>query len=180
MLLCCCVVVVRCCCSLLLLLLLLLCCCCCCCSLLLFVVVVVLLLLFRVVLGLDSAGPPSDRPPSARPPKISLFFFPLPPPFRSFSVSLGVFSLNLVVFLKAGTLKCARMGSRATRFHQLRQATQWAEENVSNADIVFFAGDRNFVRSDSERWSSASSVWRPSLRMNATWGRMALLHGSRL
>ena len=43
------------------------------------------------------------------------------------------------------------------------------KKNVSNADIVFFAGDRNFVRSESERWSSASSVWRPSLRMNATW-----------
>ena len=38
------------------------------------------------------------------------------------------------------------------------QATQWAKEDVSNADIVFFAGDRNFVRSDSERWSGASSV----------------------
>ena len=59
--------------------------------------------------------------------------------------------------------------AEATRIHQLRQATQWAKENVSSADIVFFAGDRNFVRSDSERWSSASSVWRPSLRMNATW-----------
>ena len=59
--------------------------------------------------------------------------------------------------------------AEATRTHQHRQATQWAEENVSSADIVFFAGDRNFVRSDSERWSGASSVWRPSLRMNAAW-----------
>ena len=59
--------------------------------------------------------------------------------------------------------------AEATRIHQLRQATQWAKENVSSADIVFFAGDRNFVRCDSERWRSASSVWRPSLRMNATW-----------
>ena len=59
--------------------------------------------------------------------------------------------------------------AEATRIHQLRQATQCAKENVSNADIVFFAGDRNFVRSNSERWSSASSVWRPPLRMNATW-----------
>ena len=59
--------------------------------------------------------------------------------------------------------------AEATRIHQLRQATQWAKENVSSADTVFFAGDRNFVRSDFERWSSASSVWRPSLRMNAAW-----------
>ena len=59
---------------------LLLCCCC-------FVVVVWFCLV--VVVGLDSAGPPS-----AGPPKISLFFFPLPPPFRSLCVSLGVFSLN--------------------------------------------------------------------------------------
>ena len=46
----------------------------------------------------------------------------------------------------------------ATRIHQLQQTTQWAKENVSSADIVFFARDRNFVGSDSERWSSASSV----------------------
>ena len=44
--------------------------------------------------------------------------------------------------------------AEATRIRQLRQATQWAKENVSSADIVFFAGDRNFVRSDSERWIS--------------------------
>ena len=41
--------------------------------------------------------------------------------------------------------------------------------HVSSTNIVVFAGDRNFVRSDPEKWSSASSVWRPSLRMNATW-----------
>ena len=29
--------------------------------------------------------------------------------------------------------------------------------------------DRNFVRSDSDKWSIASSVWRPSWRMNAAW-----------
>ena len=57
--------------------------------------------------------------------------------------------------------------AEATRIHQLLQVSQWEFENVSNADIVFFAWDRNFVRS--ERWSSASSVWRPSLRMNTTW-----------
>ena len=31
---------------------------------------------------------------------------------------------------------------------------------------LFFVGDRNFVCYDSEKWTSASSVWRPSLRMN--------------
>ena len=35
--------------------------------------------------------PPSTGHPSAGPPKISLFFFPFPPPFRSFCVSLGLF-----------------------------------------------------------------------------------------
>ena len=71
-----------------------------------FVVVVVVVVWFClvVVVGLDSAGPPSAGPssagpssagpPSAGPPKISLFFFPFPPPFRSFGISLGVFSLN--------------------------------------------------------------------------------------
>ena len=61
--------------------------------------------------------PPPDRPPPDRPP-------PDRPKFRSFSslsrhrfvlfVSLWVSSRGiLVVFLKAGTLKCARLGSRA-------------------------------------------------------------------
>ena len=65
-----------------------------------------------VVVGLDSPGPPCARPPdagppSAEPPKISLFFFPLPPPFRSFSVSLGVFSLNFGgVFEAPGPQMC--------------------------------------------------------------------------
>ena len=40
--------------------------------------------------------------------------------------------------------------AEATRIHQLRQATQWTKENVSSADIVFFGGDRNFVRSEVE------------------------------
>ena len=94
-LLCCCVVVLLCCCCVVVLLS------CCRCVVMWFCLV--------VVVGLDSAGPPSAGPPSAGPPsagppsagppsagppKISLFFFPFPPPFRSFCVSLGVFSLN--------------------------------------------------------------------------------------
>ena len=59
--------------------------------------------------------------------------------------------------------------AEAIRIHQLQQATRWAKEHVRTEDVVVFAGDRNFVRSDFERWSSASSVWRPSLRMNAAW-----------
>ena len=59
--------------------------------------------------------------------------------------------------------------AEATLIYQVRLATRWAKENVSSADIVVFAGDRNFVRSDSERWSHASPVWRPSLRMSAAW-----------
>ena len=42
-----------------------------------------------VVAGLDFPGPPS-----AGPPKISLFFFPFPPPFPLFLSLSGVFSLN--------------------------------------------------------------------------------------
>ena len=53
--------------------------------------------------------PPPSEGPSLGPPKISLFFFP----FRSFCVSLGVFSLNFGGISKAGTLKCARLGSWA-------------------------------------------------------------------
>ena len=65
-----------------------------------------------VVAGLDfpgpaSAGPPPPLdPPSAGPPKFSLFFFPFPPPFRSFCVSLGVFSWNFGGVLKR---KCPEM-----------------------------------------------------------------------
>ena len=41
--------------------------------------------------------------------KISRFFFPFPPPFRCFCVSLGVFSWNFGGVLKRGALKCARL-----------------------------------------------------------------------
>ena len=58
-----------------------------------------LALLFMVVVvvaGLDFPGPPSAGPPSTGPPPPDRpkfhFFFSLPPPFRSFCVSLGVFS----------------------------------------------------------------------------------------
>ena len=43
------------------------------------------------------------------------------------------------------------------------------KEHVCREDVVIFAGDRNFVRADSERWTSSSSSWRPSLRMDAAW-----------
>ena len=59
---------------------------------------------FCVGVGFPWTALPLNRP-SAGPPKILLFFSPLPPPFRSFCVSLGVFSL-ILVFL-------ARLGSRA-------------------------------------------------------------------
>ena len=41
----------------------------------------------------------------------TLLFFLLPPQFSFFFLSLGVLSLNFVVSLKTGTLKCARWGS---------------------------------------------------------------------
>ena len=59
--------------------------------------------------------PPPDRPPPDRPTFRSFFFFLSRLHFRSFSLSLSLGSSRgiLVVFLKAGTLKCARLGSRA-------------------------------------------------------------------
>ena len=39
-------------------------------------------------------GAPKGGAPKGGAPKSSLFFFPFPPPFRSFCLSLGVFSLN--------------------------------------------------------------------------------------
>ena len=96
--LCCCVVVVLCCCVVVVLLLL-----CCCC------VVVVLSVCCQCVVSVlsvcccqcvgcwvlvlvwsfgPSRSPPPDHP--GGPPKISLFLFPLPPPFRSCSLCLRV------------------------------------------------------------------------------------------
>ena len=59
--------------------------------------------------------------------------------------------------------------AEATRIHQLRQASQWGKRKCFHRRCCVLRGDRNFVRPDSERWSSALSVWRPSLRMNAAW-----------
>ena len=78
-----------------------------CCGVLWCVVVVV------VVVVVVCRGQPSAGQPSAGLPKISLFFFP--PPVTIFillSLSWGPFVGILVVFLKAGALKCARLGSR--------------------------------------------------------------------
>ena len=97
----CCCVVVLCCCFVLF-------CCVVCCGVLLWCVVVLLCptpkrpqnlagaplvlgLAFVVVVVVVVAGLDFPGPPSAGPPKISLFFFPFPPPFRSFCVSLGLF-----------------------------------------------------------------------------------------
>ena len=61
------------------------------------------------------ARTPCPGPPSTGPPKISLLFFLLPPKISLFVLSLGVFSLKLVVFLKAGELQNARLGSLGHR-----------------------------------------------------------------
>ena len=53
-------------------------------------------------------GPPCAGPPYAGPPNIS-FFFPSPAPIFALFVSLS--GCLLVVFLKAGALKCVRLGS---------------------------------------------------------------------
>ena len=48
-------------------------------------------------------------PPCAGPPKISLFIFPLPPPFSLFLSLSGCLLVDFCVFSKAGALKCARL-----------------------------------------------------------------------
>ena len=77
--------------------------------------VCVLLCVVVCVVGVFRASPP-DPPPDPPPPDRPKFcsFFPLSPPqFLFFSHSLvGLFRGILVVFLKTGTLKCARLGSR--------------------------------------------------------------------
>ena len=59
--------------------------------------------------GPRRVGPRRVGPRRVGGPKISLFFFPLPPPFRSFCVSLGVFSWKIGGVLKRRGLKCARL-----------------------------------------------------------------------
>ena len=58
---------------------------------------------------------PADPPPPDRPKFRSFFFFPPLPPLFSFFLPLlgGRFVEFLVVRLKAGKVKCARVGSRA-------------------------------------------------------------------
>ena len=59
-------------------------------------------------LNLEKVGPEGWGPEGWAPAQISRFFFPFPPPFRSFCVSLGVFSWNFGG-VSAGALKCARL-----------------------------------------------------------------------
>ena len=65
------------------------------------------------------SGPRRVGPRRVRGPKFRAFF-PLPPPFRSFCVSLGVFSWNFGGLLKAGTLKCARLEFSGCRVNPRR------------------------------------------------------------
>ena len=65
--------------------------------------------------GPPSAGPPSTGPPPPDRPNISLFFFPFPPPFRSFCVSLGVFSLNFGVVFEFRNPKMCTFGLSGCR-----------------------------------------------------------------
>ena len=58
---------------------------------------------------------PSAGPPSAGPPKIWLFFFPFPPSFRSFCVSLGVFSWNFGGVLKRSCPEMCTFGLSGCR-----------------------------------------------------------------
>ena len=70
------------------------------------------LLLVRIP-GKPCARPPNAGPFLRRTAQNFAFFLTSRSHFRSFSVSLGVFSLHFGGVLKAGTLKCARLGSRA-------------------------------------------------------------------
>ena len=71
---------------------------------------------------------------------------------------------NFVFFLRLDA------HAESMRRSQLAQATRWANGRVRPGDWTAFAGDRNFVRDDSERQSSSDAEWRPSTRMNAAWG----------
>ena len=83
--------------------------CCCCVVVLLCVVCCVSCVVCCVLCVLPTfcrTAPPPDRPKFR-------FFFPPRHNFHSFLSLLGVLSLNFGGVLKAGTLKCARLGSRA-------------------------------------------------------------------
>ena len=59
--------------------------------------------------------------------------------------------------------------SEAERIAQLKRATAWVRERVSEGDTVIFGGDRNFVLQDEERLSSAAGTRRVSKNMRAAW-----------
>ena len=59
--------------------------------------------------------------------------------------------------------------AEANRCDQLRRATDWARASITDTDWVAVLGDRNFVQFDSQRESSSSTAWRPSVRMSSTW-----------
>ena len=59
--------------------------------------------------------------------------------------------------------------SERTRSDQLARASQWARDQVGAGHWVVFAGDRNFVRTISERQSASQRRWCPSERMNRAW-----------
>ena len=65
-----------------------------------------------VVVGVGVGVGPCTGPPCGRPPKISVFLLPLPPPFRFFSLSLWVCSLNLGGVLKRRGPQMCALGCR--------------------------------------------------------------------
>ena len=132
-----------------------------CCGFGIVVVVVVV-----VVAGLDFPGPPSlakspsTGHPSTWPPKISLFFFPFPPPFRSFCVSLGVFSLNFGGVLKAGTLKCARLGSRVVVSDRAAGARTRQPEKLQTCTFQGPGTSKHHQNSTKDTWRDTERVKR--------------------
>ena len=114
-------------------------------------------------------------------PKFRAFFFPLPPPFRSFLSLWGSFLGILVVFLKAGTLKCARLefsgcrvkprrphSSRGERERGREEAvqgegrgfTQPENSNRAHLRVPGFKNTTKIQREDAQRDRKRAKWWR--------------------
>ena len=97
---------------------------------------------------------------SPGPPKISLFFS-LPPQFHSFSFPLlGSSRGTVVVFLKAGTLICARLGSLAALGPPGYHTTTRELQTCTFEDPGASKHNQNSTRRPPERQKKERKLWR--------------------
>ena len=113
-------------------------------------------------------------------PKISRFFFPFPPPFRCFCVSLEVFSWKGGgVFEAPGALKCARLefsGCRVRAPAALSGGAAGVSHDSPRAQTCTFQGSglqntTTIQRKDTQRDTETAKRWREREEKEPNFGR---------